>query len=161
MFGRILHYVSTLPSVVSIHLLHMVIRILFVTWTPQDHSVVLPCIFMGESSSQHVTILKNLVTIGILIRNRKMLHQKHEYNKDLLPLKNWVNWITTRQEKWHSLKNVHFEKKCPKIIKTYFSIWLPSIRLLLKQRPVEPKRSLSPMLLCMFNLFILKRKNSK
>ena len=28
-----------------------------------------------------------------------MLHQKHESYKYVLPLKNWVDWITTRQEK--------------------------------------------------------------
>ena len=30
---------------------------------------------------------------------RKMLHQKHEYNIYVLPLKNCVNWISSRQEK--------------------------------------------------------------
>ena len=45
-----------------------------------------------------------------------MLHQKHKSYKFVLPLKNWVDWITTRQEeKCHNLKNVYFEKKCLKI----------------------------------------------
>ena len=67
--------------------------------TPQNHSVEMPCIFMGESSSQHVTTLKSLVTIGILIVRGKMLHQKRGSYKYVLPLKNWVDWTTTRQEK--------------------------------------------------------------
>ena len=41
------------------------------TVTQQDHSVEMSCGFMGESSSQHVTTLKSLVTIGILIVKRK------------------------------------------------------------------------------------------
>ena len=28
-----------------------------------------------------------------------MLHQKHESYKYVMPLKNWVNWATTRGEK--------------------------------------------------------------
>ena len=39
--------------------------------TPQDQSVEMSCIFMDERSSQHVTTLKNLATIGILIVKRK------------------------------------------------------------------------------------------
>ena len=39
--------------------------------TRQDHSVEMSCVFMGESSSQHVTTLKGLVTIGILVLKRK------------------------------------------------------------------------------------------
>ena len=35
--------------------------------TQQDHSVEMLRVFMGESSSSHVTILKSLVTIAILI----------------------------------------------------------------------------------------------
>ena len=58
------------------------------------------CVIMGEGSSQHVTTLKSLVTIGILIIKRKNAsHQKHESYKYGMPLKNWVDWITTRREK--------------------------------------------------------------
>ena len=46
--------------------------------TRQDHSIEMPCIYMGESSLQHVTSLKSLAIIGILIVRGKMLHQKHE-----------------------------------------------------------------------------------
>ena len=63
----------------------------------QDPSVEMSCIFMGESSSQHVTTLKNLVTIG------KILHQKHESYKCVLPLKNWA-------EKNVKLKNCTLSK---------------------------------------------------
>ena len=35
--------------------------------TPQDHSIEVSCMFMSESSSQYITTLKSLVTIGILI----------------------------------------------------------------------------------------------
>ena len=137
--------------------------------TPQDHSVVLSCIFMAESSLQHVTSLKNLVTIDILIVNRKMLHQKNESCKYFLPLKNWVNWITTTQEKMTQPQKCTFWEEVPKNYKTYFSIWLPSITLFLKQYSVELKRLLSPfwklkmsmMLLCMFGLFILQQKQLK
>ena len=51
-----------------------------------------------------------------------MLYEKHESYKYVLPLKIWVDWLTTRQEKkYHNLKNVHFEKKCPKIKKKKIS----------------------------------------
>ena len=46
-----------------------------------------------------------------------MLHQKHESYQCLLLLKNWVYWITTKAKKFHNMKNIHFEKKCPKIKK--------------------------------------------
>ena len=58
------------------------------------------CIFMSESLLQHVTTLKNLVTIGILRVWGKMLHQQHPRSyKYVLPLKNWVDWTTTTREK--------------------------------------------------------------
>ena len=45
-----------------------------------------------------------------------MLHQKHESYIYVLPLKNSVDWITTKQEKKVTNPNmVHFEKKCPEI----------------------------------------------
>ena len=125
-----------------------------VFYLPRDSTRPLRCdvihVIYGWELSQHVFTLKRLVTIGIL-------DQKHESFKYVLPLKNWVNWITTRQEKnGTTSKNVHFEKKCPKSS--------TSITLLLKQKPLELKRWLSPfwklempmMLLCMFGLFILK-----
>ena len=44
--------------------------------TQQDNSVEMPCVFMSESSSPHVTTLKSLVTIGILIVKRKNASSK-------------------------------------------------------------------------------------
>ena len=55
--------------------------------TQHGDSVEMSCLFMGESASQDVITLKSLVTIGILIVKRKMLHQKHESYEHLLPLK--------------------------------------------------------------------------
>ena len=109
--------------------------------TQQDHSVEMSCIFMGESSSSHVTTLNRLVTIGILIVKRKNASSKTSY-KYVVTLKNWVDWITTRREKnVTNTKMVHFEKKCPEIKKyIFFPLWLPSITLLLKWKPVELKR---------------------
>ena len=44
--------------------------------TSQDHSIEVPCIFTGEGSLQHVTILKSLVTINILIVREKNASSK-------------------------------------------------------------------------------------
>ena len=55
--------------------------------TQQDHSVEMSYVFMGESSSPHVTTLKSLVTIGILIVARKKASSKTSY-KYVLTLKN-------------------------------------------------------------------------
>ena len=70
--------------------------------TQQDHSVEMSCVFMGQSSSSHVTTLKSLVTITILIVRKKNASTKTSY-KYVLTLKNWVDWITAKRE-----------KKCPK-----------------------------------------------
>ena len=90
--------------------------------TQQDHSIEMSCIFMGESSSPHVTTLKSLVTIGVLIVKRKNSSSKTSY-KYILTLKKWVDWITTRREKnVTNTKMVHFEYKCPEFKKyIYFS----------------------------------------
>ena len=88
--------------------------------TEQDHSVEMSCVFMGESSLPHVTTLKSLVTIGILIVKRKNASSKTSY-KNVLTLKNWVDWITTRQEKYHKHKNGLFWEKVPRNLKkSYF-----------------------------------------
>ena len=42
----------------------------------KSHAGELSCVFVGESSSQHVTTLKTLVTIGILIVKRKNVSSK-------------------------------------------------------------------------------------
>ena len=83
--------------------------------TQQDHSVEMSCAFMGESSSPHVTTLKSLVTIGILIFKRKNVSSKTSYNYILTP-KNWVDWITNKQQKnIGTTKMVYFENKCAEI----------------------------------------------
>ena len=64
----------------------------------QDHYVEMSCGFMGESPLPHVTSLKSLVTIGILIVKRKNTSSKTSY-KYVLTLKNWGDWTTTRREK--------------------------------------------------------------
>ena len=89
--------------------------------TQQDHSVEMSCVFMGESSSRHVTRQKSLVTLSILIVKRKNALSKTSY-KYILTLKKWVDWITTWREKnVTNTKMVHFEKKCPEIENMYFS----------------------------------------
>ena len=69
---------------------------------------------MGESSSQHVTTLKSLVTIVILIVRGKMLHQKNGSYKYVPPLKNLVDWTTTRQEKLSQPQKCVFWEEVPK-----------------------------------------------
>ena len=70
---------------------------------------------------------------GILIVKRgKMLHQKHESYKYVLPLQNWVDWITTRREKMSQPEKCTFLKKASKNWKTLFFPWrLPSNLLLI------------------------------
>ena len=41
---------------------------------------------------------------------------KNESHKFVMPLKNWVDWTSTRrEEKCHNLNNVHFKKNYPKV----------------------------------------------
>ena len=92
--------------------------------TQQDHSVEISCVFMGEGFSLHVTTLKILMTIAILIVEKKNASSKTSY-KCVLTLKNSVDWITTWREKNVSnTKMVHFEKKCPKIKKYIYILSL-------------------------------------
>ena len=94
----------------------------------------------------------------------QILHQKHEPYTYLLPQKNWVNWITTRQDKMKQSQKCAFSE-VPTNYNVCFSVWLPSTTLILKQKPVELKWSFSPlwklempmMLLCMFGLFLKKK----
>ena len=44
--------------------------------TPQDHSIEVSCVFMGESSSQYVNTLKSVVAIGILMVKGKNASSK-------------------------------------------------------------------------------------
>ena len=83
--------------------------------TKQDQSVEMSCAFVGESSFPHVTTLKSVVTTCILIVKRKNTSSKKSH-KYVLTLKNWVDWITTRQEEnVTNTQMVYFEKKCPEL----------------------------------------------
>ena len=66
-----------------------------------------------------------------------MIHQKHEFYKYLLPLKNQVHCITLEEKKCHNLKNVHFEEKFPQIEEQFFPLWLPSRTLLLNRNQLS------------------------
>ena len=111
--------------------------------TEQDHSVEMSCVYMSENSLLDVTTLKHLVTMGILIVKSKNASSNKSY-KYVLTLENWVDWITTRQEKnVTNTKMVYFEKTCPEIFfkkNIFFPLWLPSVALLLKWKPIELKR---------------------
>ena len=115
--------------------------------TEQDHSVEMSCVFMGESSLPHVTTLKSLVTIGILIVKRKNASSKTSY-KNVLTLKNWVDWITDRQEKnITNTKMVYFEKKCPEIKKNHiFTLMTTFYNFTLKMETSWAKKVLKPIL---------------
>ena len=66
--------------------------------TQKDHSLDMLWVFMGESSSLHITTLKRLVNIGILVVKSKISSWKTSY-ENVLTLKSWVYWITTWREK--------------------------------------------------------------
>ena len=98
-----------------------------------------------------------------------MLHQKHESYKNAMPLKNWVDWITTRREKnVTNTKMVHFEKKCPEMKKkkhiftlmtTFYNFTLETETSWEEEEEEEEEAQFGnlPMtLLCMFGLFILR-----
>ena len=91
--------------------------------TPHDHSDEMSCIYMGESSLQHVTTMKSLVSQAFWQLRGKMVHQKQKFYKHVLPLKNWVDWMTTRQEKnITSLKMYILRRSVQKFLKNIFSL---------------------------------------
>ena len=106
--GGLLHHITILPSLVSTDAggdIHFICHV-----TPQYHPFEVPYIFMGESCSQQITALENLVAIDILIFERKNASSKHECYKYLLPLKNLIDWVTTRSQPkkctfWKSVQN--------------------------------------------------------
>ena len=115
--------------------------------TPQSRSVEISYIFTGESTSQHVTTLKSLVTIDILIVRGKMLHQKRESHKYVLPLKNWVDWTTTRREKNVTTSKIYIlGRSTQKLKNTFFPLWLPSMTLVLKMETSWAKKDVKPSL---------------
>ena len=78
--------------------------------TQEDNSVEMSCVFMGESSSLHVTTMRRLVTTGILIVKRKNAPSK-TFCKYVPILKNRVDWITTRQKRSHKHENGTFSEQ--------------------------------------------------
>ena len=100
--------------------------------TPQDYSVEMSCIYVGESSLQHVTTLKSLVIIGILIVKRKILHQKQECYKYVLPLKNWVVWVTSRQEKYLTSSKMYILRRSAQKSKKNFLLMTTFYNITLK-----------------------------
>ena len=133
--------------------------------TPQNHSVEMSCIFVGDSSSQHATTLKSLATIGILIEEEKMLHQKRGSYEYVLPLKNWVDWTTTRWEKnvatWKIYILGRSAQKLKKLIfppMTTFYDFVLNIETSWTKKDVKSswKLEMSMTLLCMFGIFILR-----
>ena len=91
----------------------------------QDHFLKMSCVFMGDSSSSHVTTLKSVVSIGILIVKRKNASSITSYKYVLAP-KNWVDWTTTGREKKNvANKNGIFWEEVPRNVfkKTHFSLY--------------------------------------
>ena len=114
--------------------------------TQQDHSVEMSCVFMGESSSLHVTTLKSLVTIGILIVKRKNASSKTSY-KYVMTLKNWVDWIITRWEKnVRNTKMADFLKTSPEIKKCIFPLMTTFYNFTPKMRTSRAKKVLKLIL---------------
>ena len=74
----------------------------------------------------------------------KMLHQKYESYRYVLPLKNWVNCISTGRKKKKNCHNLTFWEKGLKIKNHFYTSWIPSTILLLILKPTELKELLSP-----------------
>ena len=89
-------------------------------------------------------------------QKEKCFIKKYESYKCILPLKNWVVWITSRwRTKCHNLKNVHFEKKCPKSKKICFPLMITFYNFTLKIETSCAKnvvKTMPMMLLCIFGL---------
>ena len=91
---------------------------------------------MGESTLQHATALKSLVTTGILIVRGKWFIK----NVDLIKIE--LTWTTTRQKK----KNVYFGKQFPKIKKHTFPLMTTFYDLALKIEITGAKKDVKPSL---------------
>ena len=115
--------------------------------TPQNHSVEISCIYMGNSFSQNVTTLKSLVTIGILIVRGKILHQKYGSYSYVLPLKNWVNWTTTRREKNATTSKMYIlRRSVQKLKNTFFPLMATFYDFALKIETSCAKKDVKPSL---------------
>ena len=89
--------------------------------TPQDYSVEMSCIYMGETSLQHVITLKSLVIIGILIVKKKKCFIKSTNLKNMCATtENLSYWITTRQEKNVTISKMYILRKSSRKLKKIF-----------------------------------------
>ena len=125
------------------------ICILFVTWPPQNRSVEMSCIFMCESSSQYVTTLKSLATIGILIIGGKSY-------KYVLPLKNWADWTITRQEKNVLTSKIYILARSAQKFKNHIFHLMTAFYNSALKIETSLENWMPMMLLCMFGIFILR-----
>ena len=91
--------------------------------TPQDHSVEMPFISMGDSSSQHVTILKSLVSIGILMVKRKNTSSKTGILQTCTATGKlcWLDNQPLGEKKLSQRQKSTFWEEVPKNLKIYFS----------------------------------------
>ena len=76
--------------------------------TPQSQSIEMSCISMCESSLQHVTTLKSLVNIDILIVKRKNASSNTSILCTYCHWKNRVHWINTRWKKMSQSQKKYF-----------------------------------------------------
>ena len=135
---KILRKVSSLSSSLAINLMKIEIQIFqAVTWLHLGHLIKGSCLGAFETMSapsQYIFCRRRyvfylsfdptrqlrwdvmpMVTIDILIFKRKNASSKTSYNYLLTP-KNWVDWITNKQQKnIGTTKMVHFENKCSEI----------------------------------------------
>ena len=103
--------VSTLPNLVSIHLLHVEICILFVKW-PHKTTPLRCHAYLWKRAPRNISLLWKVWYSDS--EEMKNASSKHEYYKYVLPLKNWVDWKTTRREKMSQSQKCRFWKKMPK-----------------------------------------------
>ena len=127
-----------MPSLVSIHTLQVEVCVLFVTW--HNKTTLLRChayLWVRAPRSMSPPRKNNnfLLIIGILIVSRKKnaLSKTRTY-KYVLPLKSWVDWITTRQAKMSQPQKCmrNFEKKCPENKKHIFPLMITFYNFTLK-----------------------------
>ena len=125
----------------SIHVLLVEICILFVMW-PHKTTPLRFNAYLWVSSSQYVTTLKSLVAIGVLIVKRKNV-SSYKY---VVPLKNWVDWITTRREKIsQSQKCTLWKKSTPKLKHIIFPLMTTLYNFALKIETSWAKKVVKPI----------------
>ena len=76
-----------------------------------------------------------------------MLHQKRGSYKYVLPLKNWVDWTTTRQEKNVTTSKMYIlGRSTQKLKNIFFPLWLPFYDFALKIETSWAKKDVKPSL---------------